>query len=591
MNLTLARVRAALVILAGLACGPVPAVALDRGPPAQNLGAGSTVFGGLLCAAGKTCDVSGMSVTALGAANATPTALSTLFSDAGRSALFGIKCDASITSDGRVITGSGTDNTAAINAMMAVMTEAQLPPGRCRIKGQISIPPNKTLRGASNTGTVLVVGTDFNQSASGVIKFNSSGVANSSGVKLADIGVDFDQPDTGVRANLNQYPPAIQATGSLGGWTIDRVRVSHAIKTLDMKGEQGQSKIPLLETSFFEMGLDIDGARDSVNIGTLRFWTYGFTPAQYQILIDGNTTVNSGQGMIGLNSGRMDGLIIDSFFSIFYPNAMRFYYSTGYQGAAGFQGATTATITKMQLDTTGGLKCEICDLAISSAYINIAYYGYSAIIQQGGKINIGQLNIEQYGFNLPNEVPPPAQKEGPLVWITNLQDSTKFTASGVTIVQKTGDRTAIQVENVNGSQATPLVNIAGLGITKDNGPVYTRDVLYIPGARGSIVGLDINPITAGSGTLLDAPNDIPFTVITSAVSGWTNKLVQNPTKLNVNFMSQNVKAAMFGANGATPVGKCTLSAALPTDGSATNAAIAAAINTLRSCGLTNGLAQ
>ncbi|MGN7122850.1 hypothetical protein [Methylorubrum thiocyanatum] len=46
-----------------------------------------------------------------------------------------------------------------------------------------------------------------------------------------------------------------------------------------------------------------------------------------------------------------------------------------------------------------------------------------------------------------------------------------------------------------------------------------------------------------------------------------------------------------GFNGAAPVGKCTLSAALPTDGSATNANIATAINGIRSCLINNGLAQ
>ncbi|EHP94861.1 hypothetical protein [Methylorubrum extorquens] len=46
-----------------------------------------------------------------------------------------------------------------------------------------------------------------------------------------------------------------------------------------------------------------------------------------------------------------------------------------------------------------------------------------------------------------------------------------------------------------------------------------------------------------------------------------------------------------GFNGAAPAGKCTLSAALPTDGSATNANMATAINGIRSCLINNGLAQ
>ncbi len=46
-----------------------------------------------------------------------------------------------------------------------------------------------------------------------------------------------------------------------------------------------------------------------------------------------------------------------------------------------------------------------------------------------------------------------------------------------------------------------------------------------------------------------------------------------------------------GFNGAAPVGRCKLSGALPTDGSAGNAALATALNAVRSCLVTNGLAQ
>lgn len=46
-----------------------------------------------------------------------------------------------------------------------------------------------------------------------------------------------------------------------------------------------------------------------------------------------------------------------------------------------------------------------------------------------------------------------------------------------------------------------------------------------------------------------------------------------------------------GFNGSAAVGKCTLAAALPTDGSATNAAIATALNTQRTCLINYGLAQ
>ena len=50
-------------------------------------------------------------------------------------------------------------------------------------------------------------------------------------------------------------------------------------------------------------------------------------------------------------------------------------------------------------------------------------------------------------------------------------------------------------------------------------------------------------------------------------------------------------SGVVGFNGAAPVGKCSLPGALPTDGSATNAAMASAYNAVRSCLVTVGLAQ
>lgn len=58
-------------------------------------------------------------------------------------------------------------------------------------------------------------------------------------------------------------------------------------------------------------------------------------------------------------------------------------------------------------------------------------------------------------------------------------------------------------------------------------------------------------------------------------------------------LTAKVKANGTGVafNGATPVGKQTLSAALPTDGTATNAAICTAINAIRAALIADGLGQ
>lgn len=545
--------------------------------------------------------------------------LAALFGDAGRSAFFGVKCDGA----------AGTDNTAAINTMTGALADVTVPPGVCRIKGKLLIPAGHVLRGSGRFATTFAVGPDFDMAAEAVIKFGGLGT------RLFDVTMDFAQPDSGARSDWTRYPTAISTLGSGGQWEIDRVRVQRATKTLDMRGEQGQSRIGLLETSFLEMGVDIDGSRDSVHIGTLRFWSYGFTPNQYGVVIDGNTTVNGGLGPIGLNSGRMDGLIIDELFCIFWPKAVRFYYSKGYQSGPELQGITTALINKLQFDTTGGFFCEWCDVNVAGAYINLGAPGFTGIVVRGGAVNFGQLNIATFGTADFKGRPFPAT-DIPIMKIDNNTTQPKVTIAGFNVDLGDKDRTLLQTGSPNGGNGPPILNIAAMSVRRDSGKAYTKPIFDMPVGIGGIFGLTVADLTSGSGTIFNAPNDIPMTVLIPPTTGWMLGVPNYFQKFTVNFgfsggsltlplgtiyaggtitsggavvavggiytgrlaspaqvidPNGGVKAIKFGANGAAPTGKCTLSGALATDGSATNAAIASAINALRSCGLTNGLAQ
>lgn len=546
--------------------------------------------------------------------------ISSLFTDAGRSAMFGVKCDGA----------SGTDNTAAINAMLRAVSDAHLPPGVCRVTDQIVVPAGHMLRGYGNTTTLLAVSPDFKSTAASVATMVGEGS------RLQDLGIDFYQPDTTLRSALKSYPWAIQQTGSGGGWTIDRVRISRATKGLDMRGDQGASKIGLLEMSFFEMGMQIDGNRDTLNVQNLRFGSYGFTSNNYQILFDNNMSINGGLGLVGLNSGRMDGLVVDSFFSIFAPKALRFYYSPGWNGDTLYAGITTAVINKLQLDTTGGLLCEWCNLSISAFYNNIGYPGYTALIMHGGSINIGQLAYAQFIANLGGTPPTPPATEVPAFQIDNLNAASKFTVAGMTADQINVDRSLFSVKNVNSYFGLPQFQLAAVSIAKDPTKAYTKPVFDLPGATGSIMGVSLNDLTTGSGTIFGAPNDYNMSVVMPIPANWAVGVPSYYKNFTVNFgvssgslslpsgaifgggnitsaatlvgaagvavgsisapvrvidANQNASVQKFGANGATPVGKCTLAAALPADGTATNAALAAAYNSLRTCNLTNGLAQ
>ena len=550
-----------------------------------------------------------------------PAPLATLFTDAGRSALFGVRCDGA----------SGTDNTSAINRMVLALTDAVLPPGVCRITGRLTVPAGRTLRAHGRSATTLAVRPDFDMAADAVVGLGR-------GSRLSDLLIDFAQPDSGLRAQWTRYPTAISALGSGGEWTIDEVRVQRATKALEMRGEQQRAKVGTFEASFSEMGVDIDGTTDSVRFGTLRFWSYGLTPAQYGVVIDRNQAINGGQGLIGLNTGRIDGLIIDQFFSIFYDKAIRAYYSTGYAGNTARNGITTGLINKLQLDTTGGFFCEWCDLTVAAAYINLGAPGYSAMVVRGGNVNVGQLSVVNFGTVDFRGNPFPAT-DVPMIQIDNNSTQPRVTIAGLNVEMGDKDRTLLQTASPNGGNATPILNIAGVAVqhTNGTGKAYTKPLFDLPVGIGSILGLTLGDLTArGSKTVFAAPADIPVMVLMSPATGYTLGVPDHYRKFTVNFgfkngsltlpsgsifardnvtsggalvgasglftgnvaspvqvvdQFQNVTAAKFGANGAAPQGKCTLPAALPTDGSATSAASASAINALRACLIAAGLAQ
>jgi hypothetical protein len=114
-----------------------------------------------------------------------------------------------------------------------------------------------------------------------------------------------------------------------------------------------------------------------------------------------------------------------------------------------------------------------------------------------------------------------------------------------------------------------------------------------PAPNGSAVfGIDAGPGNVPSMEFRQAGSIKYRTRFNPADGSLTTSNVEfGQDAFKVLFNGQTQFLNPVGFNGATPTGKCTLSAALPTDGSATNANIAAAINGIRSCLINNGLAQ
>jgi hypothetical protein len=156
---------------------------------------------------------------------------------------------------------------------------------------------------------------------------------------------------------------------------------------------------------------------------------------------------------------------------------------------------------------------------------------------------------------------------------------------------------------VRATDAAPInFRVTGDGLLEELGAnADTRDVALRLGAKrtGSApayIDLSGSPADATSGSgfglRIMQKNDASYLI------SRTNRLTLNmvdgsgSVALQVAGVSRLLAtAAGLGFNGRAPISPPTLAAALPTDGSATNAQIVAAYNTLRAALITYGLAQ
>jgi hypothetical protein len=199
-----------------------------------------------------------------------------------------------------------TDDTAAVQAAAASGEDIYVPPGRYLIKDMITIQAGVCWTGADKSRSVFEVPSSFNLSAQGVFKLSyyADPVVSTDDQRapaFRHLGIDFEQPDTAVRANLIAYPPAIYAR-DIGRFTVEDVRIQRAKTGIDMTRNSGGVRILDLDISSFDFDIKIDGAQDENRITGMQSWLFGMTANQQTIARDATAC--------GIQSGRCDGLMI-----------------------------------------------------------------------------------------------------------------------------------------------------------------------------------------------------------------------------------------------------------------------------------------
>jgi hypothetical protein len=275
--------------------------------------------------------------------------------------------------------GNGvTDDTAAIQAALNAggNKSVYIPQGTYLVTDKITIQTLgiKFYGDSVHKSVFLINASSFNMSATSVLQLKSSLGQSEPGPYITDIGFKFAQPNTNIRANVNQYPPAIGAI-NCPRFNIGNIRISGGWDGIEINGNSGGSYIGFAEIGTLNRGIYGGGSLDFIHINSVHHWPFDLVlPNLLSIYQDGNN--------FALDIGKIDGLDIHSFST--FNGRVRIGSTLGVNGFG--------TISNLQLDGSNA-RLEFLSgwYSISSLYATSNLANDFAI-----KITGGTLTVSSY---------------------------------------------------------------------------------------------------------------------------------------------------------------------------------------------------
>ncbi|TMN18458.1 hypothetical protein [Pseudoxanthomonas sp. X-1] len=426
-----------------------------------------------------------------------------------------------------IAAGSGTTNVASYIAQaVANSDDVVLPPGRYYVTDAIAVPPGKRLRGSGKHKTILYVPATFNLSASGVIVLQAN---TEPGSAVEDLTIIFVQPDTNVRANLTQYPPAIKANAA-PRFAVRRLRIECAWNGIDMKGNNGGAVIDDLEISSFNTDIDIDGSVDSVKLTKLHIWPFGLVarPLLYSLY---ESTLHT-----GIKSGRCDDFHLSDSIIFSLSIATNFYQSAS--------GTTFGSIVETDFDDRGGVNVSAGALTLTGCYLSVGKT--DAVI---GNISGGAVSFAGCTITL-NAIP----NGGTALIVSGA--STTVNMSGCQSGSGTIDATLVSA----GSGAR--LTMAACDWSRDGATAYTKPTVVYNNATGAVTGCSAPAKTAGAGTFIAVQTDSHVRIAHNSAPGWGNAFPAGAVA-NAKFTSAGVSGCGTGTGTPDGAGNLTFNHGLP----------------------------
>lgn len=405
--------------------------------------------------------------------------------------------------------GDGTtDDTSAIQNAVATGLRVFFPKPAsfyvvtngitCTTKGQI-------IEGDGRYISIIKAIATFNLSAQGVFIANSG----EEGPHFRNLKITFAQPDTSVRANLVNYPPALfmRATPR---FTVENCMITQAMTGIDMAAgtNSGGAFIDLLELSAYNFGITIDGAQDSVRVDKLHFWNFDLTPSQLTLWNDGNT--------IGLQSARCDDFHMIN--SLFINKGKQVNFTSSASGS------TFGEVLNTDFDTYGGLYMSAGDISVTGCFMSVGDAAARGIYQTGGFLHLSN-----------NEIEAAVATTNPVIQLAGAGDALNGYMEIVGgMIRIVGDQQAISGSASSGS--TNLI-LSGVQFTLPQSTSPANAVIAIAnGCRATIVGCRAVDKGTGTGNFIQVVTDDNHVITDNVFLGWGLAL---PSPLVLSVINNN----------------------------------------------------
>jgi hypothetical protein len=200
------------------------------------------------------------------------------------------------------------DSTSAIQAAINTGKNVFLPAGTYKLTDALTFATaNQFFFGAGEYLTILsVAAASFNMAATGVLVVT----AGDPGPRLENFRIKMIHASTtpANRAALSAFPPAIYMVAK-PRVTVRNVMITNCMIGIKATGNTGGSMFDNLKISPLQIGIDLDGAQDTVRINDLHVWPFDMTTQQSAIFYD-NGVAATHTATIGIRAGRVDGLFV-----------------------------------------------------------------------------------------------------------------------------------------------------------------------------------------------------------------------------------------------------------------------------------------